>query len=226
MAVASCSRGTIRTLLLVAVAAAGCQAHQGATLVYPPPGEPRADAPPPTPPDAPAVALPPVKDERSGDRSVVGAVVRLPQTGMTPVHMKLVTTDDVAGWVRGALRRELQLAGLSVADAPGASGAPALEVALLRLSCDASEESKVYAARVDLRAVLGAPGRPLVDDVYRAGTRAGIGLADAVTDEGIAACLASGLQDAARKIAADVARTLRALPAATPAPTPTAPPRP
>src|SRR5512143_52383 len=203
MAVAVRLRGVLPMLLLAVLAAAGCQAHQGAALVYPPPGEPRAGAPPQAPPGAPAVALLPVRDERPGDRSVVGTYVRLTQAGMTPVHMQLVTTGDAPGWVRGALRRELQLAGLSVVDAPAASGAPALDVALLRLSCEASEESHAYVARVDLRAVLGAPGRALVDDVYRAGVRAGIGLGEAVTDEGIEACLANGLRDGARRIAAD-----------------------
>src|SRR5512138_3930344 len=105
MAVATCSRRMIPALLLVGLAASGCQAHRSASLVYPPPGEPRAATPPQAPPGAPALALRSVTDARRGDRSVVGAYVRVPQAQMTPVQMKLVTADDVAGWVRGAVRR-------------------------------------------------------------------------------------------------------------------------
>jgi hypothetical protein len=232
MTVATCSRRTIPALLLVVLAASGCQAHRSASLVYPPPDEPRAAVPPQVPAGAPVVALRSVTDERHGDRTVVGAYVRVPQAQMTPVQMKLVTADDVAGWVRGAVRRELQLAGLSVVEPAAASGAPALDVALLGLSCGASEATRISAGRVDVRAVLGGPGRALLDDVYRALVNAGIGLADEVTDEGIEACLANGLRDVARRIAADAARILRAPAnapaAATPAATPTAPapPRP
>ncbi len=219
MAIAGTSRRAVPGFLVLLLVAPGCQAYRGASLAYPPPGDPAAAAPPPAPPpDAPAVALRSVTDERAGKRDVVGAYERVPQAEMPVIRRDLVTTDDAPAWVRGAIRRELQLAGLSVVEPGSAGDAPAIDAAIRKLSCEASEDSRIYAGRMELHAALRAPGGVLLDQVYRGRHDLALPIGLDVTDEGITACLAGALRDAARRVAADAARVLRAqAPAAAPA---------
>jgi hypothetical protein len=180
-------------LALTATVAVGCAGPRVARLRYPAP-------PPATSAQAgrPVVALKPRHDTRAGPRDVVGVA----RTGAGGVGGAVTTPDDAAAWATGALRIELERAGLTIVG-EGAPDVPVVGGELLRAFCDARLGSE---GRVELRAWLKrGDGYPL-----NAGFdgRGSAGLTPGPTAAAFERCLSRALGDAAARTAAAVRAAL------------------
>ncbi len=206
------ARGALLALALSSVS--GCAfGNRTARLYYPPTGTPAAAAPAPAA-NAPVVALQTVKDVRPEPRNVVGWV----RNGFGMHTADVVTAEDVPAWITGALRHELELAGLRVVGETPGDSTPVLGADLSRVHCNAYMS---YSGEVSLRAWVHLGDAFPLNQVYAGAGSAGMNWA--ATGEGYSECIAQSVQDAARKIAADAARVLKAPPPASPAGAPKTP---
>jgi len=144
-----------------------------------------------------------VKDLRPEPRSVVGWV----RNGFGMHTADAVTADDVSAWVTGALRHELELAGLRVVGETPGSGTPVLGAEVSRVMCDAF---MTYSGEVTIRAWIRVGEAFPLNQAYGDTSSAGINLA--ATGEGYSECVSRTVQGAARRIAADAVRVLQAPP--------------
>lgn len=147
--------------------------------------------------NGPVVALT-VIDARTGNRNAIGTV----RNGFYMHTADVTTTDDAVPWVRAAMEQELRAAGLQVVP-PGQGGAAALDARLVKLDCDAYF---TYSGEVVLETSVSGPAvAARAETVTGAG---GAGMNWTATQEAFGESLALALQDAARKVAANVRSAL------------------
>ena len=113
----------------------------------------------------------------------------------------VVTNDDVAAWVAGAFRHDLEALGYSVdtrASVPDA-GAVQLEAKVVEVYCDVY---MTYDGDVTLDVTLSRPGRPPLEKHYKGVGSVGVNWA--ATAESYAESLARALQDAISQVMRDL----------------------
>ena len=113
----------------------------------------------------------------------------------------VVTNDDVAAWVAGALRHDLAAGGYSV-DTSGAGageGTVQLEARVIEVYCDVY---MTYDGDVTLDVTFTAPGRPPLEKYYEGAGSVGVNWA--ATAESYAESLARALQDAISQVMKDL----------------------
>ncbi len=164
---------------------------------------------PPRPSNGVRVAMKTVTDVRPDPKNLIGYV----RNGFYMHTADVLTSDDVAGWATGALRMELEWAGLDVVE-PGPA-TPVLGADLSKIFCDAYWH---YNGAVSLRVwVDDANGHRLLEKVFE--TEDTQGMNWAASESGYGQCAAFMLQKVARQMAADVKSALQG---AVPAPAPSA----
>jgi hypothetical protein len=139
-----------------------------------------------------------VSDERS-ERSRIGNVRNT--FGMDTADV--VTKDDVAGWVEGALANELTNAGYHVTrsgEAAIGDGVISLQAEILTVYCDVY---LTYDGEVSMMVILEGKERDTIRKQFEG--EGGVGLNWAATSESYAESLALALKDVISKILTEVA---------------------
>jgi len=180
------------SLCALAAGLAGCAfGNRTAKLTYPPE---EAGAPPAA--TATVVLLAP-EDKRPEPRKVVGIV----RNGLYMHTADVETQDDVAAWVREALKRELVRAGIAVVEDPAAAARLATVVTEVH-----SEAYMTYSGKVSLDLAIERQGGPPVRETIVGESGGSVNWAS--TGDSHADVLAEAVRDAARKAAALVRKTL------------------
>jgi len=113
----------------------------------------------------------------------------------------VVTNDDIAAWVAGAFRHDLEALGYSVDTSPAGAGEEAvqLEARVVEVYCDVY---MTYDGDVALDVTFATPGRPPLNKYYKGAGSVGVNWA--ATAESYSESLARALQDAISQVAQDL----------------------
>ena len=193
-------------MLVWAATLGGCAfGTRNATLRYPPAAQPNAatapDAVTAPAPSKGEIAVTPFADMR-GDKTQVGSV----RNGFGMPTAKVVTSDNVPGWVNDAIRKELTSAGYRVVDKTSDSPtALSLSGEITSVWCDAYF---VYNGEIGLTVRLRRGRDELLARSYEG--YGGAGVSWAATAEAYVQTLSIALADALKKLLVDIDRaTLR-----------------
>jgi hypothetical protein len=189
------STATLRALLGTAFLVSGCAFHdRHVALSYPPLSENEGGsqvvegATPAV--SAPTIVLAEFVDSRT-DKSRIGEV----RNGFGAHTADVVTQDDVAAWVREAVRFELAEAGYHVIDGPAEAGGASLSCQIITVHCDAYMS---YDGQVAFSAAVTRDGVELFDHVFQGEGSAGTNWA--ATDESYAETLGLALEGAINQL--------------------------